>query len=824
MPPYLQRMPFPPWVPDRADQETQVSANVSNVLPRSDGWLPFMSFRQFTQALPAPCRGFFFARNADGTVSLFAGTAVSRLYKLDNTTFSWNEVSQVSITLGTVTGGAGYTNGTYTAVPATGGSGTGMLLDITIAGGAVTSAVVHAGAPGTNYIVGDVISASAGLGAGAGFHVSITAITVPSYGSLASDANWQFEQYNQIVIAVQGNVNPQKFFLQTGGNFYDLGGNPPRAGFIAIVNRFVVLSGLTNGTFGVANAIPNFPYSIAWSDLSQPEVYGATAGQSDFQELPDGGRPKAVAGFDLYGVIFQDNMARLLSYAPGSPVVFTITKITGGDGNGLYANYGWVIDQDNLFWLSQEGFKQMAPGNAPTPVGKEMVDRYIFANLDTSNTQLIIATTDPVASRMYFAFKSLAGLAGLFDTILIYDWLLKRWSKVNFSGEWLDVLSRPGKTLELMDVTTSIGVTPSAAAVPSITNITSGGGGVITLTLSSTAGLSTATQQTLYGKWNITRVPLNAGGVPPATYGANGVLLAALYNMPAPQGAPGEWMTNTIGALVPGSGYTANTYTNVATTGGAGSGMTLNVTVAGGVVTVATINNPGNGLYLVGDVLTVSNTLIGGTGSGFSVTVQPGAIWGQWAITNITGNTVDLVGSVFPAGGVYTAFAGSSGGVFGANIDGVPPATNPFLPQPPGLIPFSFDTVSSATLPSLGAIDSNNTLGFFNGTPLEAIIETGEEGGNDRRLFVKGFRVITDATRVLSDNAPSVFGSVSYRDNPQSAYNYTSEVAIDVTGTCLVAGGGIDTRYSRARIRIPAGTTWNYALGVEPDGTLTGSY
>jgi hypothetical protein len=83
-------------------------------------------------------------------------------------------------------------------------------------------------------------------------------------------------------------------------------------------------------------------------------------------------------------------------------------------------------------------------------------------------------------------------------------------------------------------------------------------------------------------------------------------------------------------------------------------------------------------------------------------------------------------------------------------------------------------------------------------------------------VFVKGFRVISDA--------PAIFGSVSYRDNPQASYNYTSEVGIDVTGTCLVAGGGIDTRYSRARIRIPAGTTWTYAMAVEPDGVPTGSY
>jgi len=73
----------------------------------------------------------------------------------------------------------------------------------------------------------------------------------------------------------------------------------------------------------------------------------------------------------------------------------------------------------------------------------------------------------------------------------------------------------------------------------------------------------------------------------------------------------------TIGSLVGGTGYTSNTYTNVALTGGSGYGATANITVAGGIVTVATLNRGGQ-WYQVGDVL--SCTLIG-AGTNFSVTV-----------------------------------------------------------------------------------------------------------------------------------------------------------------------------------------------------------
>lgn len=89
--------------------------------------------------------------------------------------------------LGTVTGGSGYTAaGTYSGVALTGGSGSGATADIVVAGGEVTSVtIVNAG---TGYADGDALSASnANLGgAGSGFSVPVTKITekAVSYGSL----------------------------------------------------------------------------------------------------------------------------------------------------------------------------------------------------------------------------------------------------------------------------------------------------------------------------------------------------------------------------------------------------------------------------------------------------------------------------------------------------------------------------------------------------------------------------------------------------------------------------------------------------------------
>lgn len=80
-------------------------------------------------------------------------------------------------TLGAITPGSLYANGSYTNVPLTGGAGANATADITVAGGQVT--VVTIVARGASYLVGDVLSADdadLGGGGGAGFSIPVTAI------------------------------------------------------------------------------------------------------------------------------------------------------------------------------------------------------------------------------------------------------------------------------------------------------------------------------------------------------------------------------------------------------------------------------------------------------------------------------------------------------------------------------------------------------------------------------------------------------------------------------------------------------------------------
>ena len=75
---------------------------------------------------------------------------------------------------GTRVNGSGYTNGTYTNIALSGGTGTGATATLTVSGGAVTASTLVRG--GQFYLVGDVLSCAL-IGAGTAFALPVATIT-----------------------------------------------------------------------------------------------------------------------------------------------------------------------------------------------------------------------------------------------------------------------------------------------------------------------------------------------------------------------------------------------------------------------------------------------------------------------------------------------------------------------------------------------------------------------------------------------------------------------------------------------------------------------
>jgi hypothetical protein len=459
-------IPFTDYKPDISPYQTGGSTVIQNAVPRADGYGPFASLTGFTSALAGACRGFFYARNADGSISVFAATA-TKLYQLNNTTFAWTDVSK--------------------------GGG--------------------------------------------------------SYSGLPSADQWQFVQFDNFVIAVNINTVPQVFDLTMSTAFADLGGSPPQARYIAVVGRFLVLSGLGSST----------PYRIQWSGLNATTTWTSGVNSSDFQDLPDGGIVRGVAGGE-YGYIFQETSIRRLVYAPGSPVIFNIERVA--QDKGLAAPYSLIAAGQNIFFLAPQGFHIIPPGGVPTAIGKERVDRTFFADYDSANLQLVIGCADPAATRVYWAYKSLAGSSGLFDKIICYDYALDRFALLLTMGEYLASLVRPGLTLENLDAI--------AGGVISITGAANNGSGAIRLTLAS------ETASWTYGQADTTH---SAGQAGSTNLGDGSQNTIEVYGVGGTTEANGNWRYTVINSThidLVGSAF-VNAYTSGGKIGGALDSLTFSL-------------------------------------------------------------------------------------------------------------------------------------------------------------------------------------------------------------------------------------------------------
>lgn len=374
-----ETIPFGQYMPDVSDLNTPNSKFLSNVLPRSDGYGPFKDFGTFTGALPSACRGYFYARKTDGSIQTFAATD-TRLYRMDNTTFAWTDISKGGV----------------------------------------------------------------------------------AYPAVSQTAQWQFAQFNNFIIAVQANVVPQVFDLTTSTAFADLGGTPPQAAYISIINRFVVLSGLLS-----------FPYRIQWSGLNAPATWTSGITYSDFQDFPDGGVVRGVVGGEL-GIIMQDSAIRRMMFSPGSDIVFQIDRLA--KDKGVLAPYSLVTMGEKIFFLSAQGFMKSDASGSLVPIGTQRVDETFFKDYDDGHPEFMIGSADPASNVCIWAYKSKsAGSLAGFDKLLCYNWLLDKWTPITMSGQYLSSLAKPGITLEgLNTISASIDDLPfsldslSTSTLPSI--------------------------------------------------------------------------------------------------------------------------------------------------------------------------------------------------------------------------------------------------------------------------------------------------------------------------------------------------------------------
>ncbi|MBP6228531.1 MAG: hypothetical protein KA472_11415 [Pseudomonadales bacterium] len=325
---------------------------------------------------------------------------------------------------------------------------------------------------------------------------SVVSLSGGPYSSLDSDANWVFAQFNNIVIATHRNVVMQKYDLTADTEFDALGGTPPQAGWVAVVGRTLVACDLLDN-----------PFRVHWSDINGITTWDGTA-NSDYQDLPDNGRAYCVAEVSGdVGLIFQAGGVRRMVFAAGSDFVFQIDRLPACPG--ILAPNSLVVVAGNAYYLSVKGFQKADANGGCIPIGEERVDRtFLGQHADTApadvrslayndaSPQLVIGAADPARGIIIWGYCSNQNSDTTLDLGLIYQTTIERWSPVEIGGEYLAPIVRPGLTLENLDQ-----VAPGALA---ITGAADNGSGLIRLTVSSTAALTTGDVKTVSSVGGVT--------------------------------------------------------------------------------------------------------------------------------------------------------------------------------------------------------------------------------------------------------------------------------------------------------------------------------
>lgn len=253
--------------------------------------------------------------------------------------------------------------------------------------------------------------------------------------SANGQARWSFALFGNYVIAVNKNDAPQIYELGKAKAFRPLGGNPPRAGLVKIWGDFVCLMQL-----------PDHPNRVFWSGLNNAECWTPGENNCDYQDFPDGGFVQSAAE-TTNPIIFLQSGIYAGNFIPGSDIIFSFRKLH--DKRGAVSGQSVACCGGQAFFADSGGFFCIDAAGSLSSIGFEKVDRTIFSRLNAANIAEIYGVADPFYARIYWAMDYEG--RGLFDEMLVYDWGLARWSRIEMQAQAVLPVYQTGYSLEGLD-------------------------------------------------------------------------------------------------------------------------------------------------------------------------------------------------------------------------------------------------------------------------------------------------------------------------------------------------------------------------------------
>lgn len=243
---------------------------------------------------------------------------------------------------------------------------------------------------------------------------------------------WRFTQFGNYVVAANGANTLQYYDLTTTGDFQVLSADAPIASYLTVVRDFVVTGNQ-----------PDNDFRVQWSGINNPNTWtSSSVTQSDFQDIPDGGKIQGITGGE-FGLVLLENSIVRMSYV-GTPLVFQFDTIMRN--LGCYEPNSVVQFQNVTYFLSDDGF-YACDGQQVVNIGAEKVNRFFFEDVNPGQFTKMSATVDLSKNLVVWGYLDNSEIY----KNLFYHIPTKRWSYAETTVDRIAVLSTPDATLETLD-------------------------------------------------------------------------------------------------------------------------------------------------------------------------------------------------------------------------------------------------------------------------------------------------------------------------------------------------------------------------------------
>lgn len=255
--------------------------------------------------------------------------------------------------------------------------------------------------------------------------------------ALPSGEYWSTYQFGDHVHFTNTADGDYVLDMSAGGNFAATAGTPPAARVGAVLGDQVFLGGTTAS-----------PRLLTFSGINNDAWWTAKQKSSDFQVFPDGDDITGIIGFEKGGLIFQQNAIREAIPALSTPLIWEFQKTEGA--RGTQAPRSIVKAGRDVFYLSNDGFYKYSQPSEP--IGETRVNSTFLADASPPLLKMVQGAEDPAEHLIYWRYASTSLAASTYtDKVLIYHYLLNRWSYAEINLSWIFGASSPGYTLEGLD-------------------------------------------------------------------------------------------------------------------------------------------------------------------------------------------------------------------------------------------------------------------------------------------------------------------------------------------------------------------------------------